>query len=452
MAAPPSALGSISVSPTNVSIAVGSTVNLNATGTYADGSTANITSQVTWTSTNAGVANAGSNTGIITGATVGTSNISATLIGLTSPVVSVTVVSTGGIAASSNALSTARNDHTASLLGTGVNSGKVLAVGGYGISSVSTPLNALNSVEMYDPANDSWSLVTPLISARGDHTSVILPDGRVLVTGGTDSNSKKLTSTELYDPSTSLGTWTSSCDLLMGRSYNTITLLSNGKVLVAGGDGSAGTTNTAEVYDPTVATTPCRWTQVGNMSQPRNTPTATLLNDGTVLVAGGFNVTGQNLTVFSSSELFNPNTNAWSRTTGSLTDGRYQHTATLLNNGKVLVAGGYNAGNPPLATAELYDPSTGLWTPTGSLATARAIHTATLLSNGKVLVMGGLDSSGNPLASTEIYDPSTGIWTTTGNLLNARDNFTATLLLNGKVLAAGGDGVTSILSGSELYW
>ena len=104
-----------------------------------------------------------------------------------------------------------------------------------------------------------------------------------------------------------------------------------------------------------------------------------------------------------------PAPGVWSPT-GSLTTARYYHTATLLPNGKVLVAGGYHGtSDGPLASAELYDPATGTWSATGSLGTARIYHTATLLPNGKVLVAGGVASSGS-LASAELYDPATGTW------------------------------------------
>jgi WD40 repeat protein len=133
--------------------------------------------------------------------------------------------------------------------------------------------------------------------------------------------------------------------------------------------------------------------------------------------------------------------------TGSLATARYFHTATLLPNGKVLVAGG--GGNSGyLASAELYDPATGTWTATGSLHTARWIHTATLLPNGKVLVAGGFDT----LSSAELYDSASGTWTATGSLANPRFSHTATLLPNGKVLVAGGElPYNVVLSSAELY-
>jgi hypothetical protein len=133
--------------------------------------------------------------------------------------------------------------------------------------------------------------------------------------------------------------------------------------------------------------------------------------------------------------------------TGSMANARFSHTATLLNNGKVLVAGGADANGHPIATAELYDPSTGNFSSTGSMVTARGYFAAALLSSGKVLVTGGLDASGNPLASAEIYDPSTGAFAATQkNMIIARASHTATLLNTGKVLIAGWGNATA-----ELY-
>jgi len=134
--------------------------------------------------------------------------------------------------------------------------------------------------------------------------------------------------------------------------------------------------------------------------------------------------------------------------TGSLFTARTRHTATLLPNGKVLVAGGNNG--PALSGAELYDPATGTWTATGSLGTARERHTATLLPNGKVLVAGGAISLDGFLSSAELYDPASGTWTATGSLLTARSFHTATLLPNCKVLVAGGNN-GPVLSSAELY-
>ncbi len=183
------------------------------------------------------------------------------------------------------------------------------------------------------------------------------------------------------------------------------------------------------------------FTNTGSLATARYNSTATLLPNGKVLVAGGEDSSSS---VLASAELYDPASGTWAPT-GSLATARGNQTATLLPNGKVLVAGGRPNGGV-LTSAELYDPASGTWTPTGSLATARVFHTATLLPNGKVLVAGGLDTS-SVLASAELYDPASGTWTTTGSLATARHFHTATLLPNGKVLVASGSGDAS----AELY-
>ncbi len=169
-------------------------------------------------------------------------------------------------------------------------------------------------------------------------------------------------------------------------------------MLVAGGiniDGSSSISN-AELYDPAIGT----WTATGSLTA-RSFHSATLLPNGKVLVAGGWGSSGR----LASAQLYDPVAGTWA-VTGSLVTAHDSCTATLLPNGKVLVEGGYGTGY--LAIAELYDPATGTWAPTNSLATARSDHTATLLRNGKVLVAGGYKTPTGPLASTEFYDTGLG--------------------------------------------
>ncbi len=238
--------------------------------------------------------------------------------------------------------------------------------------------------------------------------------------------------------------------LKTARVEHTATLLNNGMVLMAGGYNDSGSSYYlagAELYNPATGT--FAYT-AGSLNTARRGHTATLLNNGMVLMAGGCCDSSGDL---ASAELYNPATGSFSYTTGSLNTARFDHTATLLNNGMVLIAGGYNHNlGSSLASAELYNPLTETFTPTGSLNTARFDHTATLLNNGMVLMAGGGGSSGD-LASAELYNPATGTFAyTTGSLNTTRVWHTATLLNNGLVLIAGGyNDFSDSLAGAELY-
>jgi WD40 repeat protein len=279
----------------------------------------------------------------------------------------------------------------------------------------------------------------------------LLPDNKVLVAYGSNSSSYTeatgyvgLSSIEVYDPGT--GTFTE----IVGEDGagifgHTATLLPNGKILLAGGFvnsvwdyGGSASDNGASLYDSTTGV----FSGTGNMTANRGDHTATLLANGKVLIAGGADQdpTGTGL---ASAELYDPSTGTFTQT-GSMAVGRYLHTATLLQSGKVLIVGGaITSASDPVATAEVYDPATGAFTMTGAMATARERHTATLLADGRVLIAGGTTSAGtadsSPTATVEIYDPSTGSFSVTGSMAEARTFHTATLLPNGKVLVAGGD-------------
>ena len=201
-------------------------------------------------------------------------------------------------------------------------------------------------------------------------------------------------------------------------------MLPDGKVLVAGGWDATGNTDIAELYDPASGT----WTETGSLATARRGHTATLLSDGKVLVAAG---QGTGITALTSAELYDPASETWS-STGSLVIGRIIATANLLPNGKVLVTGGQVNASDATASAELYDPASGAWTLTGSLSADRVEHTATLLPNGKVLIAGG-----QPRKSAELYDPVSGTWTVTGGPIT-RVGGAATLLPDGHVLVAAG--------------
>jgi hypothetical protein len=228
------------------------------------------------------------------------------------------------------------------------------------------------------------------------------------------------------------------------RAYFTATLLQNGKVLVAGG--SSGGTNilsTCEIYDPTAYDSATgslgSWSDAAEFAgnEVRETHTATLLRNGKVLVVGGDDTPDF---LLSTSQLYDPTTGVWSAIPDVLQYARVNHAATLLADGKVLVTGGY--GDDP-QSVEIYDPSTNSWDLTDSMNTPRASHTATLLPDGRVLVVGG-EAEISSLESAEIYDSTSASpnkWTEVAPLTDSdRTQHTATLLPDGKVLVVGGQG------------
>jgi N-acetylneuraminic acid mutarotase len=230
------------------------------------------------------------------------------------------------------------------------------------------------------------------------------------------------------------------------RFDTTATLLNNGQVLIAGGypAGSGFGTTSAELYNPATGL----WTLTGSMQVARVGHTATLLPDGNVLVAGGAELPGNSS---NSAEIYHVASGTWTET-GNLVAKRYSHSATLLPNGMVLVAGGFDiAANMEIASAEIYNPATGDWTATGSLLTPLYSPSATLLANGKVLLTGGFGLASGPLSLVQIYDPTAGSWSQLGSLSTVRYDATATLLPGGLVLVSGGEGSSGILNTAELY-
>jgi hypothetical protein len=283
-----------------------------------------------------------------------------------------------------------------------------------------------------------WTEVGSLTTARFRHSATLLASGKVLVAGGCceATTNNFLRSAELFDPAT--GAWSATASLTIDRYYYppAALLLASGKVLVAGGGNYNGPLPDAELYDPATET----WNVTGSLATARYAHTATLLVNGQVLIAGGCCDATGNLR---SAELYDPAKGTWSAT-GSLTTGRSYHTATLLSSGEVLIAGGSDNGGY-LSSAELYDPATGTWSATGSMTMARYDHTATLLALGEVLVAGGFD------ASAELYDPNRKTWSATGPMATARYSHTATLLSSGNVLVAGGANSGTALASAEVF-
>lgn len=353
----------------------------------------------------------------------------------------------------------AREWHTATLMA----DGKVLVAGGF-VCCLS-----LGDAELYDPSTGRWTATGSMAMARRFHTASLLSNGKVLVAGGMGAGLLEggtdccvsMADAELYDPTT--GTWNSTGAMITPRHRQTATVLPDGRVLVAGGadaslqshgDGSYGgrVLATAELFDPQTGT----WTATGRMNTAREGHTAVLLADGRVLVAGGGGVVvngGGNTEdplAMVSAELYDPSTGTWT-VTGNLTIERGEHSATVLPDGRVLVAGAWN-GQRMSASAELYDPNSGTWTATGAMGMPRAAQSATLLPDGKVLVAGGGDV-GQTLASSELFDPHSGTWTAAPSMVTSRSAQAAVLLLDGRVLIAGGEhrDPHSWLDSAELY-
>jgi hypothetical protein len=270
--------------------------------------------------------------------------------------------------------------------------------------------------------------------SRSDHSATLLPDGSVLLAGGMESSQL-----ERYLPAS--GAFVPAGDLGTRRWAHQASVLPGGGVLLTGGVYGVSVLATAQVYE---AGSGLR--AVGALTATRMLHAATELADGRILLTGGLPATGSDVYATSTSELFNPATGGFTAS-GAMASPRTGHTATRLPDGRILIAGGRNStcwyGCPELtwASAELYDPATGTFTPTGRMAQARYGHTATPLPDGRVLITGGTTPDlpdTDVSSSVEIYDPATGAFTAAGTMLRPRSHHTATLLTDGRVLLAHG--------------
>jgi Galactose oxidase, central domain len=354
-----------------------------------------------------------------------TDTLTATITGSSSSIEVATNPNAHGFHATGD-MGTQRAGHTATLL----QNGKVLIAGGYNDTEI------LATAELFDPTTGTFTPTGLMTTPRFSHTATLLQNGKVLIAGGSPSlgdlsggdDTDDLSTAELYDPTT--GTFTATGSMSNQRSQHAATLLANGKVLLVGG--AVG--NAAELFDPATGSfSPTGDLIVGG----RWGCTATLLNNGTVLIAGGRD--DENFWAgfpLNDAELFNPTTGTFTAT-GSMTEFRFDHTATLLNNGQVLLTGGFNGS--PVTDAELFDPTTGSFSRTGNMGTARARHTATLLNDGTVIVAGGFSyKAPGSFSSVEVFDPTTNAFTPTGPMGAPRFSHAATPLGNGPVLVTGG--------------
>ena len=302
----------------------------------------------------------------------------------------------------------------------------VLASGG-----TSDGTTVLKTSEVYDPVNNKWQLTGDMKIARRGHIATALQNGKILVTGGYDGKNA-LATAEIYDPSN--GTWTATTGTMsLARRFHTATLLADGRVLIAGGTGVGnGDPKITELYDPIDG----KFYVGTSLPEPRLGHTATLLNEGKVLITGNSTsgLDGKKTILFNYLPC-TPQPCTDSSTiipVGSMLNSRFNHTATSLSDGNILVTGGFGNG---IAQAEIFNITLRSWSATASGMNARhALHTATLLQDGSVLIVGGYDGS-TPINTIELYD---GTSFGTGKTLNInRAMHTSALLPNGNVLIFG---------------
>jgi N-acetylneuraminic acid mutarotase len=288
-------------------------------------------------------------------------------------------------------LHTPRHAHTATLLP----NGRMLVVGGYGL-----PRQWLDDAEVYDPVGDTWTVVPPRYSHATSSTATLMRDGRVLVVGGNTGSGLDTNRVDIFNPQTNA--WSQARSLEFNRAGHTAQLLENGSVLVASG-ACTGNARCADgdalLYDPRADT----WTPTGPMIQPRVAGESVRLSDGVVLVAGGQPL-GVNAASLASTEIYDPNTNTWAAAP-DLAQGRHDFDLVLLSDGQVLAVGGardwdsYWTSNSFVREIELYDPARSEWRIVGELPQPRAGATATLLPDGRVWVAGGRTTDDRPYLS-----------------------------------------------------
>jgi hypothetical protein len=339
--------------------------------------------------------------------------------------------------------------------------GRILICGGTATGEVG---GVLASAELYDPAARTFAPTGSMTVQRAGHTITMLQDGRVLVVGGVQNAGfrSQLASAEIYDPGT--GTFSATGSMAVPREGHTATMLRDGRVLIVGGsDNGVHTLDTAEVYDPSSG----NFSRAGHLKQPRIAHVAALLGTGKVLIAGGGRggMPGGYIS-YDTAEMYDPANRQFTLMGAHMNSDRVGAAAVKLNDGRVLIVGGKSgrvvtsrhsnlASLTPLNTAEVYDPEVGAFVKTGNMSAVHYLPTVTKIDNGDVLVVGGWTIRG-PLVvgmrDAELYQPETNRFAHVDPMNVARLENTATLMSDGEVLVAGGvDGKSLIGASVEFY-
>ncbi len=268
---------------------------------------------------------------------------------------------------------------------------------------------------------------------RSGHTATLLRDGTVLIAGGMLRNGDFSNTAEIFDPKTNQ--FSPVKNMLLGRVGAAAVLLPSGRVLIAGGWHE---TDEAEIYDPATRS----FAVTARMNEPRARPTATVLRDGTVLITGGEH-DSSTMAATNSAEVYDEHSGKFTRV-GAMHTGRVAHTATLLQDGRVLVAGGGAARKQVTESAEIYDPKTRSFSLVANMSVPRYKHTAVLLNDGTVLIAGGSDAGDWETAynTAEIYNSRTNRFTSTGNMAEGRFKLPpeAVQIKNGVLIFGGAPG------------
>jgi PKD repeat protein len=326
------------------------------------------------------------------------------------------------------------------------------AIASQSLVLTSAPARHLRQAETYNEFVGSRSTsvfvgVGGMSRPRSGHTATLLEDGRVLIAGGWNEEAQGLATAEIYNPLTKRFTPTGN---LTPRYRHSATRLQDGKVLIVGGyfssGGTTGLLSSAELYDPATGF----FTDVGSLSLGRYDHTATLLESGEVLIVGGVTANGPT----ASAAIYDPQTQTFSDIS-SLQDNRYQHTATVLSDGRVLILGGRRDNQALVQIVEIFDPATRLFSRTANIPVGRFQHSTTLLADGQVLLAGGYGQQNGQwvrLSDAWRYRPSTGEFLSLTPMGGVRAEHAALRLPDGRVLVAGGKASdTNFLATTEVY-